>query len=118
MRVGVVRELWWYPVKSMAGYRREPCGDEVLPVAIALGDGRVAASDDAWGSQIISRALGRRVTLWPRRPAEDLAHYRRAEPITDFAAAQGHEKGGGEFGKRASRRRRDHEGIPNLSKLS
>jgi len=131
MRVGVVRELWRYPVKSMAGERlqrcdaesgsgipgdrswavrddvageirgakrlpallgcsartlREPRGAEVPPVAITLDDDEAVTSDDPQVSQRLSQAIGRKLTLCPRRPAADTAHYRRAEPIRDIEA--------------------------------
>jgi uncharacterized protein YcbX len=129
MRLGTVRELWRYPVKSMAGerlgrccvspgigihgdrgwalrdegvgeirgakklpalmrcaarYRDEPMGAEVPPVEIALGDGRVVQSDEPRVAAILSEEIGRDVTLWPRRPPEELDHYRLAEKIVDL----------------------------------
>lgn len=52
MRVGTVSELWRYPVKSMC-------------------------SDDDRVDELLSAALGRRVSLHPRRPADHHEHYRR-----------------------------------------
>lgn len=122
--VGTVRELWRYPVKSMAGerlaacevdalgikgdrgwavrdeqaheirgakkipallrcaarYRSEPAGDGIPAVDITLPDGTRTASDDPDVASRLSAVLGRRVTLWPRRPADDLDHYRRGAP--------------------------------------
>jgi uncharacterized protein YcbX len=129
--VGVVREIWRYPVKSLAGERmagaeagsgyglpgdrswavrdeaageirgakklpgllqwsarclEEPRGAEAPPVEIRADGGPALRSDDPRASDALSAALGRRVRLCPRRPAEDLAHYRRAEPIRDMEA--------------------------------
>jgi len=122
--VGRVRELWRYPVKSMAGevlaacevgtlgiagdrgwairdeqvgeirgakklpgllrcgarYRSEPSAQTIPTVDITLPDGTRTASDDPEVAAHLSRLLGRSVTLWPRRPADDRDHYRRAAP--------------------------------------
>jgi hypothetical protein len=122
--VGVVRELWRYPVKSMGGerleratlgpigipgdrgwavrdetageirggkklprlmhctarYLREPDAADVPHAEITLPDGRVVTTDDAAIAERLSALVGRAVTLWPRRPAEDREHYRRAVP--------------------------------------
>jgi hypothetical protein len=122
--VGTVREIWRYPVKSMAGeslaactvgtsgvagdrgwalrdeqageirgakklpallrcaarYRAEPDGDAVPPVDITLPGGERTASDDPAVAERLSALLGRKVTLWPLRPADDLDHYRRGAP--------------------------------------
>lgn len=124
MIVGRVREVWRYPVKSMAGerleacaagprglygdrgwalrddeageirgakispklmlcsarYREEPAEDKVPHVDITLPDGARTASDDPRVNARLSELVGRRVTLWPLRPASDRAHYRRAMP--------------------------------------
>lgn len=132
MSDGTVRELWRYPVKSMAGetlgagefvqqyglpgdrgwalrdeqvgeitsakklpgllalsarYLGTPSGAETPPVIIRLPDGAELHSADPEVAARLSTELGRRVTLWPRRPAEDRAHYRRARPITDMVAS-------------------------------
>ncbi len=129
---GELRELWRYPVKSLAGealgasevvahygipgdrawalrdeqageiasakklpglltlaarYREAPIGAGAPPVIIRLPDGAELHSADPGAAARLSRELGRPVTLWPRRPAEDLAHYRRAQPITDMVAS-------------------------------
>jgi uncharacterized protein YcbX len=122
--VGRVRELWRYPVKSMAGealaacevgtlgiagdrgwairdeqvgeirgakklpgllrcgarYRSEPSAQTIPAVDITLPDGTRTASDDPEVAARLSHLLGRPVTLWPRRPADDRDHYRRAAP--------------------------------------
>ena len=122
--LGKVRELWRYPVKSMAGerlpearldglgipgdrgwalrdeaageirgakkmprlmlcgarYLREPAGDTVPPAEITLPDGATLTTNDPDVSERLSALLGRAVTLWPRRPADDRDHYRRGLP--------------------------------------
>ncbi|MBP1687103.1 MAG: hypothetical protein H6Q33_3246 [Deltaproteobacteria bacterium] len=128
MQVGVVSQIWRYPVKSMGGerlqrcqvedvfgvagdrgwalwdeeagelrsakqlpgllhcsarYREEPCGAAVPPMDIELADGRIVASDDPQASAHLSAALGGRLRLCARRPADDLDHYRRARHIED-----------------------------------
>ena len=125
MIVGRVREVWRYPVKSMAGerleacgvgaqglwgdrgwalrdeeageirgakispalmlcaarYREEPSADGAPPhVRITLPDGSRTATDAPDVNERLSELVGRRVTLWPLRPAADRAHYRRAMP--------------------------------------
>lgn len=125
MFVGRVKEVWRYPLKSMAGerveaadvgarglygdrgwalrdeeageirgakispklmlcaarYRTEPVAEGATPDAdITLPDGTETSTDAADIHERLSELLGRRVTLWPLRPASDLAHYRRAIP--------------------------------------
>ncbi|HTE49709.1 MAG TPA: MOSC N-terminal beta barrel domain-containing protein [Kofleriaceae bacterium] len=50
--------------------------DRVPPVAITLPDGAELVSDQPDASARLSAFLGRRVTLCPRRPADQRAHYR------------------------------------------
>ncbi|MFL5385558.1 MAG: MOSC domain-containing protein [Longimicrobiaceae bacterium] len=124
MRIGTIREIWRFPVKSMAGERLDAAvvtpsgipgdrgwatrdeaigemrGAKYLPklmlcsaayreppdassgsaphVDITLPDGTRTASDDPEVNARLSDLLGRPVTLWPLRPAEDRAHYKRA----------------------------------------
>lgn len=125
MFVGRVREIWRYPLKSMAGERLETCGvgarglygdrgwalrdekagemrgakispalmlcaaryreqpaEDGAPIHadITLPDGTLTATDAPDVNERLSELLGRRVTLWPLRPASDRAHYRRAMP--------------------------------------
>ena len=56
-----------------ARYVDEPDG----VVEITLPDGSLLTSDDPDRDERLSAALDHRVTLWPRRPATDLDHYRR-----------------------------------------
>lgn len=124
MIVGTVREVWRYPVKSMAGerldrvvvgphgivgdrgwavrdegaaeirgakklpalmkcrarYLAEPTTDGVPPAEIRLPDGTTVRSDAADAGARLSAVVGRSVTLWPLRPPDDHAHYRRGLP--------------------------------------
>lgn len=64
-----------------AHYVSEPTATQIPPVEITLSDGRVVRSDDDDVDRILTGDLGRDVTLWPRRPAEDIEHYRRREEL-------------------------------------
>jgi uncharacterized protein len=124
LHIGTVREIWRYPVKSMAGERLDDAdvgpagipgdrgwairdetagemrGAKYLPklmlcsaryrepldasngsvphVDITLPDGGRTASDDPEVNARLTALLGRPVSLWPLRPADDRAHYKRA----------------------------------------
>ncbi len=124
MRVGVVKELWRYPVKSMGGERLDAVtvgGDGVVgdrayavrderageirgaknipgllhcsahylepgdarpgaPAAVTFPDGVTVRTDAPDISARLSATLGLPVTLWPRQPASNREHYRRAQP--------------------------------------
>src|SRR6185369_14201595 len=47
---------------------------------ITLPDGTTIRADAAGAAAAVSAAVGTSVTLWPRRPIEDLEHYRRGAP--------------------------------------
>ena len=66
-----------------ARYLEQPKGEASAPIEIDLGDGERVRSDDPAVSERIGERLGKRVQLCSRPPASDLAHYRRARPITD-----------------------------------
>lgn len=66
-------------VRFAARYLEEPEGASTPPVEIIFPDGERWTSDDEGIATALSSALDRAVTLWPRRPAEDHEHYRRAE---------------------------------------
>lgn len=65
-------------LKFHARYLAEPQGAEAPDIELTLPDGSTTCSSDADVNERLSAALGRPVTLHPRRPANDLAHYRRA----------------------------------------
>ena len=121
MRIGVVKEIYRYAVKSMAGerldectvgllgipgdrgwalrdettgeitngknlpllmqcaarYRQAPSVDVIPQVDMVLADGSELGSDAADVNARLTKLLGRPVSLWPLRPAEDAEHYRR-----------------------------------------
>ena len=133
MLVGRVKEVWRYPLKSMAGerleacgvgarglygdrgwalrddaageirgakispalmpcsarYREEPTETKVPHVDITLPGGARTASDDPEVNARLSELVGRKVTLWPLRPASDRAHYRRAMPAARLVGLLG-----------------------------
>lgn len=53
------------------------------PIVITLADGQSIRSDDDGIDDVLSRQLGRPVSLWPLQPADDLDHYRRGSPDSD-----------------------------------
>lgn len=63
-----------------AHYPEEPGPEKIPPAEIRLPDGSTLQSDAPDASAVLSELLGREVTLWPLRPAEDLDHYRRGKP--------------------------------------
>jgi len=63
-----------------ARYRAEPMADSIPPADIVLADGQTTATDDPEVNALLSTLVGRAVSLWPRRPAADEAHYRRGLP--------------------------------------
>jgi uncharacterized protein YcbX len=121
MRIGTVKEVCRYPVKSMAGekiaacavgtlgipgdrgwavrdetigeitngkhfpllmqaaarYRETPAADFIPHVDMTFPDGAVLGSDAADVNQRLTELLGKPVSLWPLRPADDVEHYRR-----------------------------------------
>jgi hypothetical protein len=130
-RIGTVKEIWRYPVKSMGGeslarctagvtgipgdrgwalrderageirgakklpqlllcqarYLEEPAEGRIPAAEMTLPGGARLRSDDPTAAARLSDLLGRPVTLWPRRPASEHDHYRRAAPDNpDFVA--------------------------------
>jgi len=81
-QVGEIRGAKKLPglLRCGARYRSEPSAQTIPAVDITLPDGTRTASDDPEVAARLSRLLGRSVTLWPRRPADDRDHYRRAAP--------------------------------------
>jgi uncharacterized protein YcbX len=77
---GEIRGARSFPVlvRCAARFLAEPGEGESAPVEIVLPDGERLDGDVAKASERLSALVGRPVTLWPLRPAEDLAHYRRA----------------------------------------
>jgi uncharacterized protein YcbX len=121
MRIGIVKEIYRYAVKSMAGekleectvgtlgipgdrgwairdettgeitngkrfpllmrsaarYREAPAAGFIPHVDITFPDGTAVGSDASEVNERLTKLLGKPVSLWPVRPAEDTQHYRR-----------------------------------------
>jgi hypothetical protein len=67
-------------MRCRARYRSEPAATGMPHADIELPDGTRTATDDPEVSARLSALVGRRVTLWPRRPPDDHEHYRRVLP--------------------------------------
>jgi uncharacterized protein YcbX len=125
MRIGIVKEIYRYAVKSMAGEQLEECtvGTRGIPgdrgwairdettreitngkrypllmqsaaryreapaegfiphVDMIFPDGTTIGSDASDVNEHLTKLLGKPVSLWPIRPADDLEHYRRKTKI-------------------------------------
>lgn len=68
-------------VRCHARYLREPVGAATPPVEITFPDGVRRTSDHPGVEAALSALVGRQVTLWPRRPASDRDHHRRARAM-------------------------------------
>ncbi|HEY0727807.1 MAG TPA: MOSC N-terminal beta barrel domain-containing protein [Pyrinomonadaceae bacterium] len=121
MRIGIVKEIYRFPVKSMAGeklddcsvgalgvtgdrgwalrdetagemtqgthfpqlilssahYREAPAPGFIPHVDMIFPDGSSIGSDASDVNERLTELLGKRVSLWPIQPAENLEHYRR-----------------------------------------
>ncbi|WP_347238470.1 MOSC N-terminal beta barrel domain-containing protein [Dietzia sp. CQ4] len=71
-----------------ARYLEEPDGASTPTVEITFPDGSVRRSDDDEIHAALSHAVGRDVTVWPRMPRDDHAHYRRARTSKKEMLAQ------------------------------
>src|SRR5262249_1555465 len=67
-------------MRCRARYESEPDGERVPPATMTLPDGSQLRTTAADANPRLSALLGRPVTLWPVRPADDRDHYRRAVP--------------------------------------
>jgi uncharacterized protein YcbX len=63
-----------------ARYLEEPGLGRIPPAEIAFPDGARMRTDAPDAAARLTTFLGRRVTLWPLRPADDREHYRRGLP--------------------------------------
>lgn len=70
-----------------ARYQTEPGEGAVPPAHLTLPEGVRTTTDDPRASELLSEFLGRPVTLCGLRPADDVAHYRRAPLGADPVAA-------------------------------
>lgn len=60
-----------------ARYMETPTDAHLPPVEITLPNHTTVQTDDPQVHTRLSEALGHEVTIWPRQPAENVAHYRR-----------------------------------------
>lgn len=67
-------------MRCTARYLSEPAPGQSPPAEIVLPDGTVVRSDAPEAAALLSDLVGREVTLWPLRPADDKDHYRRGMP--------------------------------------
>jgi uncharacterized protein YcbX len=67
-------------MRCAARYLDEPSGDRIPAPEITLPNGEVFRADAPDAAARVSAAVGTTVTRWPRRPADDLDHYRRGMP--------------------------------------
>jgi hypothetical protein len=70
-------------MQCSARYLAEPSGETTPPAEITLPDGTRMRSDDLRVSARLSELIGKRVTLWPIRPAEETEHYRRTVSLDE-----------------------------------
>ena len=73
---------------ARARYLQEPAPGPSMPAEITFADGRRIGTGDAGAARALSDLVGSPVTLWPLRPADDLAHYRRGAPVLDDREAE------------------------------
>lgn len=66
-------------MQCASSYRNEPTNGSIPHVDIQLHNGARLRSDDPAVGVQLSEVLGKQVTLWPRQPASNKAHYRRAQ---------------------------------------
>lgn len=69
-------------MKCSARYREEPNNGSIPQVEITSPNGATIRSDQPNANELLSDLLGREVTLWPRQPATNKAHYRRASVVS------------------------------------
>jgi uncharacterized protein YcbX len=80
--VGEIRGAKKLPalMRCAARYTEEPTAGRIPPVSITFPDGSTSTSGDPGLEDRLAGLVGRPVTLWPRRQATDLEHYRRRPP--------------------------------------
>ena len=67
-------------MECSARYPTAPEAGVVPPAEITLPGGERFLTSDDRASELLSEAVGRKVTLWPLLPADALDHYRRGAP--------------------------------------
>lgn len=58
-----------------ASYIDHPVAESSAAVRVAFPDGRTCTSDEPEIDDLLSKELGRSVSLWPRQPSENWQHY-------------------------------------------
>ncbi|MGH7819436.1 MAG: MOSC domain-containing protein [Candidatus Binatia bacterium] len=67
-------------MQCSARYLEEPTEARIPAAEVTLPDGAKVRTDAPEAAARLSDLLGRKVTLWARRPANDRDHYRRGRP--------------------------------------
>jgi uncharacterized protein len=83
--VGEIRGAKKFPVlmQCTARYLEEPGGGTTPAAEITFPEGSRVRTDDPTISTRLSELIGRRVTLWPLRSADDAEHFRRTVPLDE-----------------------------------
>ena len=76
-------------MQCAARYSSAPINGSIPHVDIQLHNGASLSSADAAINDLLSAALGKSVTLWPRQPAENKAFYRRGQFAARLAGRLG-----------------------------
>ncbi|MDQ3685462.1 MAG: MOSC domain-containing protein [Acidobacteriota bacterium] len=78
---GEIRGAKYLPklMQCSSRYREQPTEGKIPHVDITLPDGTHTGSDEPNVNSRLSELLGRTVSLWPLQPADNKAHYRRAQ---------------------------------------
>src|SRR5579863_8513805 len=67
-----------------ASYVEEPSGNAIPPACLRLPDGASVLTTDPAANEMLSKLLGRVVTIWPQQAAERRDFYRRHPDNPDF----------------------------------
>src|ERR1700687_2100014 len=60
-----------------AAYPEEPTGDAIPPARVRFPDGASVLTTDPAANELLSKLLGRAVTIWPQQPVERRDFYLR-----------------------------------------
>ena len=75
-------------MRCSARYPSAPSAERVPAPEIGLPGGDTLRADAPDANERVSTAVGTKVTLWPLRPASDLAHYKRGAPDSSDVSAE------------------------------
>jgi MOSC domain-containing protein len=67
-----------------AGYLEEPTGSAIPPARVRFPDGASVLTTDPAANDLLSKLLGRSVTIWPQQPVERRDFYLRHPDNPDF----------------------------------